>query len=222
MKTDATRLIESALVGYNPKELSGVKLNQFRDRFYAFEVPVMHGTTKEGLIDFVRVDEYFGDIEQVRRCRCVGRKSFWERYGGTSLCGKEFHELPQSGVCDKTFCRMNYPSDEGVAKILITAVEIKVTKADFGSKHGHNFVGNLNYYAVPKELYPKVSDMVPDNIGVILYHEGRLRKAKDSAFCEMSDAEQKWMLMSVTKRMQSRYFAEICKLKSKHREEGFL
>ena len=34
-------------------------------------------------------------------------------------------------------------------EVLIVCVEIKVSLSDFFSRHGHNFVGNANYYAVP-------------------------------------------------------------------------
>ena len=42
----------------------------------------------------------------------------------------------------------------------IRAFEIKVTKSDFHSKHGHNFVGNLNYYVMPLKLYREVKDEI--------------------------------------------------------------
>ena len=48
----------------------------------------------------------------------------------------------------------------------IRCYEIKVTKSDFHSKHGHNFVGNYNYYVMPKSLYEQVKDEIPDDIGV--------------------------------------------------------
>ena len=40
----------------------------------------------------------------------------------------------------------------------IRAFEIKVTKSDFHSKHGHNFVGNLNYCVMPHKLYKEVKN----------------------------------------------------------------
>lgn len=49
----------------------------------------------------------------------------------------------------------------------IRAYELKVTKSDFHSKHGHNFVGNLNYYVMPRKLYNEVQNEIPNGIGVM-------------------------------------------------------
>lgn len=59
---------------------------------------------------------------------------------------------------------------EATNGVLITCVEIKITKSDFKSKHGHNFCGNCNYYAMPKELYPEVKDLIPEGVGVLLFY----------------------------------------------------
>lgn len=52
------------------------------------------------------------------------------------------------------------------SKEIFRCFEIKVTKSDFHSKHGHNFVGNFNYYVMPQELYEEVKDEIEDYIGV--------------------------------------------------------
>jgi len=49
----------------------------------------------------------------------------------------------------------------------VYCIEIKVSLSDFKSKNGHNFVGHLNYYAVPFELVDKIVDLVPKNIGIL-------------------------------------------------------
>ena len=56
----------------------------------------------------------------------------------------------------------------------IRAFEIKVTKSDFHSKHGHNFVGNLNYYVMPHKLYKEVQNEIPNDIGVMCPKNGQL------------------------------------------------
>lgn len=43
--------------------------------------------------------------------------------------------------------------------------EIKVSVSDFHSKAKKTFVGNKNYYAMPKELYEKVKNEIPKEIG---------------------------------------------------------
>lgn len=50
---------------------------------------------------------------------------------------------------------------------VIWCYEIKITKSDFHSKHGHNFEGHYNYYVMPEELYKEVKDEIPDGIGVL-------------------------------------------------------
>ena len=52
------------------------------------------------------------------------------------------------------------------SKNTVRCYEIKVTKSDFHSKHGHNFVGAFNYYVMPQALYEEVKDEIPANIGV--------------------------------------------------------
>lgn len=44
--------------------------------------------------------------------------------------------------------------------------EIKVSKSDFHSKAKNTFIGNYNYYVMPKDLYEEVKCEIPDEIGV--------------------------------------------------------
>lgn len=76
-KTDMTRDIEKALRYYAPRELGGITVNTFRGRSTAFEVPVECGTNTAGMVDCVRINEYFGDRERTRVCRC----HTWKREG---------------------------------------------------------------------------------------------------------------------------------------------
>ncbi len=89
-------------------------------------------------------------------------------------------------------------------EVLIICVEIKVSLSDFFSKHGHNFVGNANYYAVPEELYPRIRNRVPPGIGILVYYGGPdffgIRKKREAKFCDLCDKEQKWLILSVSKR----------------------
>lgn len=48
--------------------------------------------------------------------------------------------------------------------------EIKVSKADFYSKSKVTFIGHLNYYVMPSEVYEEVKDDIPDGIGVLIYN----------------------------------------------------
>lgn len=52
--------------------------------------------------------------------------------------------------------------------------EIKISKSDFHSNNHNSFVGHLNYYVLTQELYSKVSDEIPDGIGVIIFNGNNL------------------------------------------------
>lgn len=57
------------------------------------------------------------------------------------------------------------------SKEIFRCYEIKISKSDFHSKHGHNFVGNYNYYVMPKGLFEEVKEEIPDYIGVYCGYE---------------------------------------------------
>lgn len=94
----------------------------------------------------------------------------------------------------------------GTQKILLTCFEIKVTISDFKSEHGHNFIGNMNYYAVPVEILGEIKAKVPPEIGILAYyHTDRycgLRSKRKAVFKEMSDEDQKWLILSTFKRIR--------------------
>ena len=47
--------------------------------------------------------------------------------------------------------------------------ELKISKSDFRSKNGHNFLGNYNYYVFPnKELFESVKSDIPDFVGCLV------------------------------------------------------
>ena len=64
------------------------------------------------------------------------------------------------------------------SKDIFRCYEIKVSKQDFYSKCKKTFVGNYNYYAMPKELYEEVKQDIPDYVGVVDKLGFCLKKAK--------------------------------------------
>lgn len=44
--------------------------------------------------------------------------------------------------------------------------EIKSSVDDFNSKHGHNFIGDYNYYVMPLDVYYSVQNRIPFGVGV--------------------------------------------------------
>lgn len=72
--------------------------------------------------------------------------------------------------------------------------EVKVTKADFRSRRHNSFVGHLNYYVLPSDLYEEVKAEIPEHVGVYIERSGFLhsiKKAKRRA-AENPD-EEKYM-----------------------------
>lgn len=224
-KTELTKEIEKALKAYAPVEIGGIKINKFRDSHIAFEVPVECGTTKSGLVDAVQISEYFSKGETIGTCAFLSpvRRKFISDNPDKDFpingCpeGHTYFSIPEN--CNNVYpCRHIRRSEAGIPQILIICFEIKISKSDFKSKNGHNFVGNLNYYVVPKDLYPQIADLVPENVGVLVYYDGKgepkknngwtvypyqgLRKKKDSSFKELSESDQKWMVLSVLKRIR--------------------
>lgn len=217
MKTERTLQIEQMLNTYYPETLAGCRLNNFRGRAIGFEVPVTCGTIADGIIDCVRVDEILINGKQTFVCSPGNHKDWYKKnnpnvldYVGNTETKepgcvrghKSIDDLPQ--YCDEKKCGgcsyiNNYDND-----ILTTAFEIKVTREDFHSKHGHNFVCNANYYVIPKELYPQIKEEIPDDIGVIVHEvtekTNRLRKVKECKLRHLTDGQQKWMILNVAKR----------------------
>ena len=57
----------------------------------------------------------------------------------------------------------------GIEKGDFYCYEIKSCKNDFKSKNGHNFIGDYNYYIMPKGLYDEVKNQIDYGIGVYVY-----------------------------------------------------
>lgn len=54
----------------------------------------------------------------------------------------------------------------GIEKGDVYCYEIKSSVEDFRSKHGHNFIGDYNYYVMPHEVYLAVMKEIPYYVGV--------------------------------------------------------
>ena len=220
MKSEPTLKIEKSLKTYSPSTMCGIKINKFRGCCTAFEVPVECGSTSSGIIDCVQVCEYFSDIQAVNSCYWHIHKSKGMKVLERDVkCLNEYLPGQKPMRCEHTGCAYLTRHSYGIPEILTICYEIKVTKADFKSKNGHNFVGNLNYYVVPYSLYPEIKQHIPNGIGVILYYDGTqqtnksdkrifqfpffgLRKKRECEFRAMTNEKQKWILMSVLKRVK--------------------
>ena len=54
----------------------------------------------------------------------------------------------------------------GIEKGDFYCYEVKSSVADFHSKNGHNFIGDFNYYVMPKEVFEVVREQIPYSVGV--------------------------------------------------------
>lgn len=203
-KTALTKEIEKALHYWHPTNYGGFRVDSFRDGIEAIEVPVACGSVKAGIVDFVRVQECFVQEEKYGICKLKEkdaicnepRPDFCTTFGETSKTCSE-------RVCKHYKTIHNYTIDT-----LIICVEIKVSVSDFHSNHGHNHVGHCNYYAIPAAMYQKVKDLIPENIGILIFYEGNekgegycgIRKKRECVAQELAEEKQKWLIMSVAKR----------------------
>lgn len=56
----------------------------------------------------------------------------------------------------------------GIEKGDFYCYEVKSSIEDFHSKNGHNFIGDFNYYVMPEEVFEKVKNEIPHNVGVFV------------------------------------------------------
>ncbi len=67
----------------------------------------------------------------------------------------------------------------GIEKGDFYCYEIKSSVEDFNSKNGHNFIGDFNYYVMPKDVFEAVKCKIPHNVGVFVPGKfGSLESAK--------------------------------------------
>lgn len=99
--------------------------------------------------------------------------------------------------------------------------EIKVTKADFRSRCHNSFVGHMNYYVLPPDLYEEVKEEIPGHIGVYIERSGAVysvKKAKRQTI-ENTDTLKDSLIRSlcreVTKQIQS---GDPLRIERKNRE----
>lgn len=199
-KTQLTKNIEHALKSYKPAKLDSFELNYRRGQYMSFEVPVTHCHIEEGIVDCVWLAEGYNNHRNITYCKAPQLLQYSKginRRWDADVCGmneQTLREIPHDTFipCNKecVYKREMKSKDECVS---IICFEIKISKADFHSKNGHNFIGNLNYYVMPYSLFKEVKDEIPDGIGCITYHSsndddpGKLRHAKESEYRILPD-----------------------------------
>lgn len=84
-------------------------------------------------------------------------------------------------------------------KAIIWCYEIKVTKSDFHSEHGHNFEGHYNYYVMTPDLYKEVKKEIPPHVGVLVGEN--LKPMKRARYCKLTKEKQFNMIMYLLRSM---------------------
>lgn len=179
-ESELTKEIKRALRGYAP-------LMKTKKRTVRWAEEVAIGT---GFVDFIRFED------------CIVNTR-----GGYSC------KIPICKIPDLVFPNINCHNcvhrHNGMVHelgIAVTCFEIKISKKDFQSNNGHNFAGNYNYYVVPKVLYPKINDLVPDDIGIILYYgHGCLMRKKHCEYKEVAKEDLNLMLYNALKKWVDMY-----------------
>ncbi|MDT8718302.1 hypothetical protein IAI10_16665 [Clostridium sp. 19966] len=142
-----------------------------------------------GFVDSIRFEDYIKNVNEVYMCRLDDRK-----------IDIDYPRCRKKETC-KGCIKKSSLLHERVLGIACTCYEIKITKSDFKSNHGHNFVGNYNYYVIPKELYKAIENLVPHDVGVILYcGHGYLRVKKKSRFKEINTEDLSRFLYNALKK----------------------
>ncbi len=133
--------------------------------------------TPTGIVDSIRFEDYID--KDSSKCTIEKCKDGFSGYGKHCVGCIHPHREYQIGMC-------------------ITCFECKISISDFKSQNGHNFHGNRNYYVVPKDIVKKIENMVPEDIGILIWLEtdkyAGLRMYKECTFNEVSD-KLKWQLL---------------------------
>lgn len=83
----------------------------------------------------------------------------------------------------------------GIEKGDFYCYEVKSSVEDFRSKNGHNFIGDFNYYVMPKEIYDEVKKEIPYYVGVYVPYVWGLELVKKAKRRDRSRAIGEMLLM---------------------------
>lgn len=213
-KTQLTRDIEAALHAWHPSSYGGYRVDSFRQGLDALRsagrmrvCQIRIGRFRQGS-GMLYLRNQIWDLQTGLAYR-NGYGCFACRDSAKSKRGNLRQEYFIAGFCrehcSEQWCHFHKTNHLYTLDAVITCVEIKISVSDFHSAHGHNFVGHCNYYAMPTELYKKVKGEIPEEIGVLLYYDGMstcgIRKAKECKPQILSESTQKWLILSVAKRL---------------------
>lgn len=195
METELTKKIKKACHTYKPQ------LNTtMRTIRYADEVVCPNG----GIVDVVRFEDYI-----------VYDESFCEKLNPELMSDNDREIMKKmnisAGSCklgkeytfDKERCKgCVYKKTSHILDMLVTCYEVKISVSDFKSKHGHNFFGNRNYYVVNAEIYENIKELVPNDIGIIVYYKdsGYMKTKRECKHIEIDNDVKITLLYNALKK----------------------
>lgn len=196
METELTKRMKKGLAYFKLEMPTNMRTPRFAEEVW----------TPTGIVDFIRFEDY--KEKDYSFCSLIDFDKLCETDKKTTSCLAKT-KLYQCKIDNETFPNKHckgcvYCRRSAQVGMLVTCYECKITLSDFKSKNGHNFHGNKNYYVVPKDLYSKIKDLVPKDIGLIVYYPetNNYRIKKECEFKEIShelkerllyDAFKKWV-----------------------------
>lgn len=83
----------------------------------------------------------------------------------------------------------------GIEKGDFFCYEVKSSVEDFRSKHGHNFIGDFNYYVMPDEVFEAVKNEIPYRVGILCPAGTGLESCKKAIRKDRDKPVQEMLLM---------------------------
>lgn len=195
METELTKRIKLYTHGYRPKLNTNMRSIRWADEVW----------TPSGIVDSIRFEDYYAKEEYL--CKVIDTDRFSER---DNLATSYIHRLGEcfrDGTTEKNDVKCHgcvFRNHLWTVGMMVTCYEVKISLSDFKSENGHNFHGNENYYCVPKELAPKIANLIPDDIGILSYYDGvkrsGLREYKPSGWRNVSDETKVFLLYNAMKK----------------------
>ena len=163
METDLTKKLKKLTHGFKPKLPTKMRTIRWADEV----------TTPTGIVDSIRFEDYYAEDQSVcpylnpDRFEPVAIQNMYAPLHPVGECFRDGgHEVSENRCRGCVFLHRVH-----VVGMMCTCYEVKITLSDFKSEHGHNFHGNENYYVVPEALAPQIINLIPENIGIIIYKE---------------------------------------------------
>lgn len=196
-ETSLTKQIKRAIHSYKPKMPTKMRTVRYADEVW----------TSHGICDVVRAEDYV--VSRENSCLLIAPQMLGKQWGNwitttgyklgqCKVDGEAFPNEHCRGCCFKSVF-----NNIGMA---ISAYEIKITKSDFYSEHGHSIdhadspFANENYYCLPKELVNKVEADIPVHCGIIVWTGRGLRRHRPAQWLEVEESVKTEILYTMLKK----------------------